>query len=59
MSRIGRRKAGLRRTEVVTAGEREVRRRSAHQFCGGADPPGANWAIIVVVGKIWEVREGS
>ena len=42
---MGTRKAGLKRMGVVIAGEREVRSgeegRSAHQFCGGTDPPEA------------------
>lgn len=40
---------------MVTAGEREVRSgeagRSAHQFCGGADPPETKWAIIASGGQ--------
>ena len=50
VSRRGTRKAGLKSTEMVTAGERKARSleagTSAHQFCGGSDPPEAKWAII-------------
>ena len=52
----------MKSTEVVTAGEREARSgeagRSAHQFCGGADPPEAKWAIIAVVGRDERLEKG-
>ena len=48
-------KVGLKKTEAMTAGEREARRgeegRSAHQFCGGVDPPEPKRPIIVTGGQ--------
>lgn len=60
VGRRNRRKVRTKKTVVVTAGEREERTgeegRSAHQFCGGGDPPELKWAMIVTGGQ--NMREG-
>ena len=61
VGRRDRRNVRLKRTEAMTAGESEARRgeegRSAHQFCGGGDPPEPKWPMIVTGGQ--NIRGGK